>query len=136
VRQALELAGAVSLVAFADHLAGSNVERGEQRGRAVTLVIVGAPLGLAGAHRQQWLGAVERLDLALFVYAQHQRPVGRRQIELDDVAHLLDEQGIGRQLEGLAAMRLQREGLPDAVDRGRRVARRPVHASERPVGRA
>jgi ABC-type phosphonate transport system ATPase subunit len=33
----------------------------------VLLVIVSAPLGLLGAHGQQWLGPVQRLDLRLLV---------------------------------------------------------------------
>ena len=77
--------------AFADDLAHLHVECGEQRRRAMALVIVGAPLDLAGAHRQQRLGAVERLDLALLVDAQHQRALRRIEVEADDVAHLLDE---------------------------------------------
>jgi len=42
----------------------------EQRGRAFKLVVVGAPLRDA---RQDWLGAVAGLDLALFVDREHQR---------------------------------------------------------------
>lgn len=60
-----ELPGTVAPVALADHGAGGDVERGEQRGGAVTFVIVGAAFGHARQHRQHGLGAVERLDLAL-----------------------------------------------------------------------
>ena len=122
VEELAELARAMAREALADDLAGRHVERGEQRGRAVALVVVGAPLGLAGPHRQQRLGAVQRLDLALLVDAQHHGAVGRVEIEPDDVAHLLDEQRIGRELEGLAAVRLQPEGPPDAMDRRGRMA--------------
>ena len=62
------------------------------------LVVVRVPLGLAGAHGQQRLGSVERLDLRLLVDAKHQGPVGRIEVETDDVADLLHEQRIGRQL--------------------------------------
>jgi len=57
--------------------------------------------GHAGHHRQDRLFPVERLDLALLVDAEHQCPIGRRQVEPDDVADLVDEQGITRQLERL-----------------------------------
>ena len=52
---------------------------------------------------------------AFFIDAEHQRTIRRVEVEADDVAHLLDEQRIGRQLEGLAAVRLQRERPPDAM---------------------
>ena len=99
-------------------------------------VVMGAALGPAGAHRQQRLGAVERLDLRLLVPAEHQRALGRAHVEPDDVAHLLDEERVRRELEGLAPVRLQAEGAPDAVDGGGRVADRLGHRAQRPVGRA
>ena len=49
------------------------------------------------------------------VDAQRQRVVRRVEIEAYDVAHLVDEQRVARQLEGLRALRLQPEGAPDAV---------------------
>ena len=106
----------VTLVAAADDLAGSNVQSGEQRGRAVTLVVMTTPLDLTGAHRQQRLGSVECLDLRFLVDAQHQGSVGWVEVEPDNVAHLIDEQRVRGQLEGLDAMRLQAEGTPDATD--------------------
>ena len=105
---------AVPRHAFADDLASLHVECGEQRRRAMALVIVDAPLDLARAHRQHRLGAVERLDLALLVDARRRRTLGRIEIEADNVAHLLDEHQIGRQLEGLDAMRLQTASAQDA----------------------
>ena len=42
------------------------------------LVIMGSPLGLPWAHRQQGLRPVERLDLRFLVDAQHQRSGGSR----------------------------------------------------------
>ena len=113
-----ELSGAMALVTTADDLAGRHVERGEQRARTVPLVVVAASLGLAGTQGQQRLRPVERLDLfplradhqrrpwepgKLLVHAQHQRAVGRRQIEPDDVANLVHEERVGRQLEGIPA---------------------------------
>jgi len=60
---------------------------------------VGAPLDMARTQRQQWLRAVEGLDLALLVDAQHESALGRAEVEADDVAHLLDEKRIGRELD-------------------------------------
>ena len=100
---------AVALVATADDPAGGDVQGGEQRGRAVALVVMAASLDLPRSHRQQRLGAVERLDLRLFIDAQHQGMVGRVEVEPDDVAHLVDKQRIAGQLEGFEAVRLQPE---------------------------
>jgi hypothetical protein len=97
---------------------------------------------VAGGHaRQQGQDrrrAVERLDLRLLVDAEHDRGLGRVEVEPDDVAQLVDELRIGRELEGLGLVGLQSECPPDAADRGlahtggaRQRARRPV----RGVGR-
>jgi len=86
-----------------------------KRGRAVAFVVMGVSLGLAWAHRQQRLRAIQRLDLAFLVDTQHQSTLGRIEVEADNVSYLLDELGICRKLEGLAAMRLQRKCVPDAM---------------------
>jgi hypothetical protein len=48
--------------------------------------------------------------------------------------NLVHEERVGRQLEGLGAMRLQTEGPPDPMDRGGRVADRARHAAQGPMG--
>src|SRR5712691_6316674 len=53
--------------ALADDAALQHVERGEQRRRAVALIVVRHRPAAALLHRQPWLGAVERLDLRLLV---------------------------------------------------------------------
>jgi hypothetical protein len=60
----------------------------------VALVVMAAPLDLPRPHRQQQLSAVERLDLRLFVDAQHQGAVGWVEIEPNNVAHLVDKQRV------------------------------------------
>jgi hypothetical protein len=62
-------------------------------------------------------GSIEGLYLRLLVYTQNQRPVGRVQIQAHDVAHLVDEEWIAAELEGLCPVRSEREGAPDAADR-------------------
>ena len=52
---------------------------------------MGATLRHAWHHRQNRLLAIERLDLAFLIDTEDQRPVGRRQIETDNVADLVDE---------------------------------------------
>ena len=67
--------------AFADDLAGFDVERGEQRGRAVALVIMGHGSGATLLERQSRLGPVECLNLRLLIHAQHDRPVRRVEVK-------------------------------------------------------
>ena len=113
--------------------AGLHIERGEQRGGAVALVVVGAPLDLTGPHRQQRLRAIQRLNLRL---SRRRTAPGRAraaEIQPHDIAHLLDEQRIGRQLERLGAMRLQAEGAPDPLHRRGIIGNLLGMALERPV---
>jgi hypothetical protein len=108
----------VTAFAGADDRARPDIERGEQVERAVAAVVVGVPLGLARPHRERRRGTLRRLDLRLLVHAEHQRALGWCEIEPDDVAHLLDEGRVGRELEGLRPVRTQAERAPDARDRG------------------
>ena len=63
IQEGAELHRAVAPLAGADHRARPHVERGEQVERAVPLVVVGAPLGLARAHGERRRRALGRLDL-------------------------------------------------------------------------
>ncbi len=135
IEEAAELVGAVARHALADDGAGLHIQRSKQRGRAVALIVVSAPLGLPRPQGQQRLGAIQRLDLRLFIDAKHQCTIRRVEIEADDFPHLLDEQRIGGQLEGFAAMRLERERSPDAMHRRDRQTRGPRHRARAPVRR-
>ena len=110
VKKLSELNRPMAAVGVPDDLPTLCVERRKQQGRPMTPVGVRAPCGLTRLHRQQRLREVEGLNLRFLVHAQHQGMVGRIEIEPDDVAHLLDEQRVRRQREGLGAMRLQAEG--------------------------
>ena len=87
------------------------VERRKQRRRPVAHVVVGDTFDVAKAHRQQRLRALQRLALALLVDAKHQRVLRRAHVQADDVAKLLDEERIGGELEGLAAVRRSPKSL-------------------------
>jgi hypothetical protein len=101
-----ELLMSVPGLALADHLTGGHVQGGEQRGGAVADVVMGDALDVTEAHGQQRLSPVQGLDLRLLVDSEHQRLVRWIQIEADDVADLLHEERILRQLECLLPMRL------------------------------
>ncbi len=75
-----ELAAAVAVLAGPDHLAIEDVESGEQSRRAVTLVVVGLPFRQARTQGKNRRRAIQCLDLALLIHAQHQRSVGWVQV--------------------------------------------------------
>jgi hypothetical protein len=71
-----ELLVAVLLHAAADHAAIQHIESGKQCGGAMPLVVVRHGPAAAPLPGQAWLGAIERLDLALFVDRQHEACAG------------------------------------------------------------
>ena len=97
---------AMAAVAFADHFAGRDVQRSKQRSRAVPFVIVGPLFRQTGPERQNRLRPVQGLHLRFFIHAQHNGMFRRIQIQAHDVPHLLNQLGIGGQLECFAAVRL------------------------------
>src|SRR5437660_749836 len=56
-----KLDGPMARKALANDIPGQDIQRSEQRCRAVSNVVVGAALDLPGTQRQQRLGSVERL---------------------------------------------------------------------------
>ncbi len=62
-QELLELHRPVVPVQGTDHLAGGDLQSGEQGGGAGADVVMASTLGDAGHHRQDRLGPVERLDL-------------------------------------------------------------------------
>ena len=113
VQKPAKLSAAMPTKTPADDGARLGIERGEQRRCAIANVVVRSTLDLPRPHRQQGRRPVEGLDLALLIDAEHERAIRGIQIQAHNVADLLDEQRVFRQLERLAPMRLQGEGLPD-----------------------
>ena len=68
-----ELARTMARLAIADDETTLHVHRRIERGHSVPLVVVRDCCGAALLERQARLRAVERLDLAFLVHAQHQR---------------------------------------------------------------
>ena len=81
----------VAGLAFGEDGAGGDVEGSKQRGGTVADVIVGDAFPVAQSHGQHGRGAVQGLNLAFFVHAQHQGVLGRVQIEANDIPHFLDK---------------------------------------------
>jgi hypothetical protein len=86
--------------------------------------------------RQAGLGSVERLDLALFVDAEHDGVRRRIDIEPDNVAQLVDELGVFGQLKLPDAMGLKPMRAPDAPHRRSADACGLGHRRAGPVRRA
>src|ERR1700674_1549797 len=119
--------------ALADFRSSSDIQGCEQTRSAMALIVVSSTLGLPGQHGKDGLATAERLDLTFLIYAQHHRVMGWVHIQPDDVSHLVDQQRIVRQLEGLAAMRTQPERPPDPTDRGLTESRPRCQGSTAPV---
>src|SRR5687768_1736749 len=79
--EAEELLMPMPLIALADHLALQHLQRGEQSRGAVPLVIVGHGPTTSFFEGQAWLCPIQRLNLALLVHAQHDRPLRRIQVQ-------------------------------------------------------
>ena len=107
VQEGKELGVGVARLAALDHMPLEDIQRRKQRGRAVPLVIVRLPRRHPWPQGQDRLRAIEGLNLALLIDAQHQRLRGRIQIEADDVPQLAHEVRIAAELEGLRPMGLQ-----------------------------
>ena len=90
--------------------------------------------GQAGAQRQNRLGTIERLNLALLVYAQHQRFVRRIEVQADHIAQLGDEVGIGTELERFDQVRLKPVCPPNLVHHGSTDPLSAGHRAHTPVG--
>ena len=74
----------------ADHRLVFGVQRGEQAGRAVTQVVVGALLGLLGHHQKTPAGKrAKGLHLAPLIHAIHDRGLGPVQLQANHVIDLL-----------------------------------------------
>ena len=135
IEEANEFLMAMALHVPADHRAVEDVHRGEQRRRAVPLIVVCHGPGATLLQRQSGLCAVERLNLALFVDRQDDGVGGRIDIEPNDVAQFVDEARVVGQLELAHPVRLQTMGAPDALNRTHAEPRRLRHQDAGPMGR-
>ena len=131
IEEADELLVPVPLHAAADHGAVQHVERREQRRRSMPYIVVGHGGTAARLERQASLGAVERLNLALFVDGQHHGLGRRSEIEAHHVDQLVGEVRVARALEAAHPMRLEVVGAPDTLHRREGNTRGPCH---RPAG--
>lgn len=135
VEELPELSRPMPLMELPNDAAGFDFQGGEERGRAMAMVVMGPTLNLSRAHRQQGARAVQGLNLGFLIHAQDQRFVGGMQVEPHNITHLLNKQRVGRQLERLGAVRLQAEGPPDALHRTPAHPARLRHSAGAPMRR-
>ena len=135
VEEADELLMPVTLHVPSRHRAVEDVERSEECGRAVALVVVCHGRAASLLQRQAGLGSVERLDLRLLIDAEHHGVRGWCDIEADDVVKLLGEGRVVGELERAPAMRCEAMGLPNILHRRDGEPDRLGHRPRRPVGR-
>jgi len=124
----------VALHVSAEHLAGQDVQRGEERGRAVALAVMGHGRAAALLDRQARLCAVKRLDLGLLVETEDDGMGGRCDVEPNNGVKLPGEGGIVGELEAAPAVRRQTMRLPDPLHRRDSEAGGLRHRPRSPVG--
>ena len=141
VEEADELLMPVTLHAVPDHLAVEHVERGEQGGGAVALVVVGH-----GRQRPFLIGSPGWVRSSAWIWRllvdrEHDGVRRRVDVQPDDGAQLLGEARVVGELEGSHPVRLQPVRAPDALHRAGADADQPrpwprrSNASSRPAGR-
>lgn len=92
----------------------------EQRKRAVANIVMGSRAeDMADTQWQVWLRALQRLNLALFIAAEHQRLIRRCEVQSDNVPEFFFEVRIIGELEGAGQVRLYVVGGPYTLDAGR-----------------
>ena len=75
----------MSLITLTYYLTLRQFQGSEQRGGAVAFVVVGQSPAAALLHRQARLGAIQSLNLALFIHAQYDRLLRGIQIQTNHV---------------------------------------------------
>jgi hypothetical protein len=86
----------VALVKIADNFSLKQIKGGEQSRRSVPLVIVRHGSATPFLQGQAGLGAVQSLNLAFLIHAEHNGLIGRVEIEADDVRQLFEKLRIAR----------------------------------------
>ena len=102
----------VSRHCLTEHLARLRVQRGEERQRAVAVVLEAMSLGSAGREWQHGIETVQRLNGRLLVDGKDRGVVGRIDVQADHLGGLQLEVGIIRLHVAFEAMRLKAGALP------------------------
>jgi hypothetical protein len=80
---------------------------GEQRSGTVAFVIMSPAFRLSGAHGQNWLRAIQSLNLRLLINTQYQGFIWRIQVKPNNISYLVDERRVFGKFEAFTAVRGQ-----------------------------
>jgi hypothetical protein len=111
---------------FREHIAVRRVQCGKQRGGSVASIIMGHSFDITQAQRQHRLGAFQRLNSALLIYAQNHCIFRWIQVQPYNIPYLFYKKWIARKLElffadAAASQTLARCGAPSiSILRSRR----------------
>lgn len=108
---------AVSPMKADHHVAGADVQGGEQVQGPMSEVVVGPPGHRPRPQRQERLRPLHGLELRLGIEGEHQGVVGWMQVESHHVQDFLGEMRIAAELERPALVWLEGERSPDTVHR-------------------
>ena len=98
------------------HFAGGDLQGREQIEDAVSPIVVRVAHGAAGAQREGRLRALQRLNRGLLVDTEHNRVLGRVEVEPDDIGDLGGKGRIPAHFVGAHEMRLQAVRAQDVGD--------------------
>ncbi len=119
--------------AIADDLAVEHAESRKERRSAMAGVVVSLSRWDSRSQRKQRLCALQSLNLALLVYAQHKGLFRRVEVKPNNIHQFLDEVLVSTEFERFDQMRLEVVHVPDAADAGLREMLRLGHGARTPV---
>ena len=111
-----ELLMAVARITLANDTPFDHLERRKQGRRAMALIVMSKGAAAPGFEGQSRLGAIQRLNLALFIHAEHDRILRRSEINTHYIGELFQKLGITGKFEAFGEMRLELMLLPDAMN--------------------
>ena len=132
-QEAQEIPGTVAWHTLPDDQALFDVQRGEERGGAMALVVMGHRRRTSLLEGQARLRPIKRLNLGFLIDTEHNSAIRRVEVEADDLGDLLLEHRVVRYLEAPHDMRLQPGIGPDASHTGSRNTHRLGHRRAAPV---
>ena len=97
----------VPRIALSDHAAFEDLQGGKQRRGAVAVVVMRVGAATPALERQTGLRAIQRLNLTLFIAAQHDRVLGRRQVNADHVGEFFQKLRAPVEREAFGQIRLE-----------------------------
>ena len=136
LKEGHEFRAGVTLDRLAVDFTAQRIQGGVQRERPVTVVLRPVPLHPSRAQGQDRVKAVQGLDVALLIKAEHGRVLQRVQVQTDDVGRLVLEVRIVRRHVPRQTVGLEPRPSPDLRHGHVGDTELPSHLSRGPVRRA